>query len=337
MSKQELGGNPRHPNQKRIIDELLKSMRLQNDGLYHQSLAAIDRLRSSVSHKQGDLWAGWGYVLQAKARFHLEDTPGAVECLLRIPGNVLSQSPELAAEHASLEGLILKRSAYLAWKQGQTETARRDTEKAIVAFQRAHDAAFGDTMQLIRSNSLLNKVYAQGLMNAINRESSSANGILVCDAIRAENEIRRWSPPATRNDMTGMTIVADLARAANLTVADVLAFDNSPEAQAMVQSIIGDSEGSWPSLLLSLARTKKYGVRFNAQGLVLGATMLVKPPYHSLLPKLGFSFQIDLLESLLDLQSETQRETTITGRIRAAIQAIDRAAGTRFPGRRVFR
>lgn len=317
--------------------ELSESVRLLEAGRYCQSLALIDRLRKGVPRKSGDMWSGWALLVAAKDKFHLEDETGATECLLAVPRELLNESPDLSAQYHLLDGLIRKRCAYRAWKSEQPHTARKGVAQAIESFRLAHSVAFGDNQQLLRLNARLNELYAEGLAAAIARQSHVANPPLVVETIRTEAEIRKWSAPKLRNDFAGFVIIADLARAANMTITDAASIDPSAEGREGSADVFGTSQSDWPTSLIDLTRLNGSRPSVIAQALVLGATMMLKPRYERLLPILGYPYQVRLLDVLLSLQKEVQRETTLTGQVRDAIRRIDNVAGTRFRGRRVFR
>lgn len=317
--------------------ELSESVKLLADGRYLQSLAVLNRLRNGVPPKSCDSWSGWALLVAAKDKFHLEDDRGATECLLAVPRELLNQSPDLSAQYYLLDGLIRKRCAYRAWKSEQPHTARNGVAQAIESFRLAQSVAFGDNQQLLRLNARLNQFYAEGLAAAIARQSHVANPQLVVETIRTEAEIRKWSAPKLRNDLAGFVIIADLARAANMTITDAASIDPSAEGREGSADVFGTSQSDWPTSLIDLTRLNGSRPSVIAQGLVLGAMMMLKPRYQHLQSTLAYPYQVRLLHVLLSLQKEVQRETTLTGQVRDAIRRIENVAGTRFRGLRVLR
>jgi hypothetical protein len=318
--------------------ELTDSVRLLEEGKYHRSLALVERIRQFWKGSRFiENWTGWSLLIKAKNLFHLDDETAAIECLLLIPKSALNLSPDLCAQFLTTYGLMKRRGAYRAWKSANINLAIQEVGDAIDAFQLAQGVAFGEGGQLLRLNARLNEIYANGLLAAIYGLSVEENPTLILQAIKIEVEIRRWSPSATRDDLTGFAIIADLARGAHLTIEDINNLDESAYSQAAYLRLFGSSPKDWPTEILELSRTfnKKHVAR--ARGLVLGTTLLTQPEYLNRASTLGYLYQINLQDVLISLQGEKQQETTLTRQVRQAISSIDSACDTKFRGRRVFR
>lgn len=318
--------------------ELTESLRLLDEGWYFRALEEIHRLQpDSQTGPFCKTWAALQYLITARARFHLGDDPSAIQCLVAAASTgAVQESLDLAIQHASVDALIKRRRAHRLWKMGKPESARHDAESVVEAFRKAEALAVGDTFKLAGLNAALNRIYSLGLVAAIDCQSNAENPQLLMEAIVIEAEIRDWSPPRLRNDAVGMTIIADLARGADLTVGDAHNLADTNVERLAAQRVLPNPNREWPEALLGVVDVASRAL-VKVQALILGAELVLSERYAGLNPANAYAIQLRLMDVLLALQKESGGETPLTAQIRQTIGRIADKTKTPFPGRRVFR
>lgn len=330
------------PNQRIITTarDLAACEQLILDGKYYAANDKLRRLHQDIKlrHLNGTVWEYQVLIQTAKAKFHLGQTSSAIEILIQIDEQALLGFPDLLVEYANINGLIRLRQATALLLAEKPHSATAKSNEAIRYFQLVEEIATGEALHLQKRNAKLNMLYAQGKIASINGRSKEVNPSLIVAMVENEHSIRQHTPPIKRNDMTGTVMISHMTVPLNLSIDECRELDIRPDYQGACLAVFGSPCGkTWPEHLLGLARDINLKPGAKASGLVLGASMLCKQQYQYLLPKLKFSYQFLLAEASRTLQNETQRETWLVKRIRAAIRQLDEVTGSRpFNDAKVF-
>lgn len=306
-------------------------------GRHFASLATLQRVSPSVAGDDAELWSGWALVKIARNKLHMYQEAEANQCLSGVPAALRRAHPELDSKCFAISALMKKRAAYKLWKEGDEFAASAKLTQAVEDFHLAEVTAAVAEKPLLELNARLNIVYCMGMDSAIRRRSREDNPELVAQAMELEHQIRQWSPPATRDDVTGLAIICDLALGVGLSTADVFDLEMANAKSEARLNVLGGDGHTWPELMLAAVRTSRVRPEVSARGLILGAKALLTSTERDMNTELFSAYAIRMQAALLDIQAESQRETLVTRALRRDLQACAAAAGLRRVGIRMFR
>ena len=316
-----------------IVQDIAECNQLSEAGMHHEVNLRIERLQKDIA-LQGLTRSDRGcrvLLLAAKNKFHLGDISGATECILQAQANkdLIAQSAELACDSAGIYGLILRREAQVLVKAGKPHMALAKNSESLDYFARVESMAMGDVLQLPKLNAMLNTCYTLGQKAMILGKSIDENAALIVEAVKIEHQIRRWTPSAIENNITGLAVNADLARPLGLTIDEVRLLDESDDYSAGCLALFGSptNKHDWPTLILNTARKVYRKPAARAHGLILGGTILCSARYRHLLDSLKSSYQFALHDARLSLQKAIQRETNVTRKMRELSHKLDLLTG----------
>lgn len=313
-------------------------------GAHLQSMNLADRL--ALEHRGDDVATSIALAIHARNRLHVDDNAGAMQCLMQIRSDTRAASAYLDGQCFMVAALLQKRAARTLWKEGKIPEACAALKQSISACEAAEQMGVFACHHLSRLNSRLNRIYAEGLLAAINGESQKENPRLMAEAIVLEQEIRMSTPPNARDDLPGLTIIADLARGAGLSLAASTVISSEEQFEVARRNIFIANLNSWPDLLLEAVRQTDINNRMReipvrpeivARALVLGSRILLDSDSSVVQAGIATAFQVRLIHTLLQIQRETQAERPITHLIRTAIKALDCFSPRPFAGRRSLR
>lgn len=311
---------------------LAKSIESLESGAYDTALAITQQLLTdpAINQRNEGHWLARALVVAARSSFFMEHDDIAKVYLGSIDSEYLSTSPELLAEYLALLGLLGKRQAYRAFKERNVKRAKQDVGDAIMYFERAAPLCVADAQQLLKHNACLNIAYCKGLRAAIDGRSAKDNPGLLADAISSECAIREWSSPRQTDRVTGIVIIADLARGANLSVEETRRIANVPKGFAgdCLRLFGPGGQTSWPDLL-STEATKAISTRPTsaAKALILGGTLLLQPRYRPKLETLSNAYVIDMVDVLARLKVHNPRGNLLMRSVFDVKQRLVEASG----------
>ena len=316
-----------------VPERLVAAVRHYEQGAFRQSLDDLEMLQR-YGPEQYAQFRDQIHILAAKDNFHLGNDQAAYDCLANLGLNASSYSPDVRAEYEIIHGLLVMRKANRLRQSGGVESAYLLCAEANSRFRLAAFLAYISGTKVLHYSASLDRAYAKGLSASLSGQSLVENPKLVGKAIDAEIGLRMWSPPALRNDIGGVNIIADLARGAALSTKDVL--HSVPDEKRVLYATVLKSEHGrlleWPELILGTIR-ENFSWRQKRplavlQGAVLGAKMLLKS-YPELLPTHGRAFQVELLTGALSID-EAGCQTAHRATAIQMIRDIDERRGSVF-------
>lgn len=290
---------------------------------YH--LKAIDILKSASNIP---VYAYTSYmgakinILFARNMLHLQEDFDALSIIQTVPKSLRDTNPQIDADCRSVIGILRRRDAYHTWKAGHDTEALSKAKDAIAEFCHAEDSASMALDGRLKYNAQLNKLYANGLMFAIQKAPRGDYEPLVVKAVIAEDCSRDNMPPNSQDYLTGLTIVADLALGADLGFDQMFSLSFDPKYQKAYRRVLsmGSSQGrSWQEFLLEQTRASISIVSPNiiAKTLLLGTKILFSESSyeHELLKKYAVDlryYSIYLTRSGANPKTRDQLENAIS-------------------------
>lgn len=329
-----------------VWHSLDKCVAMMNEGRYEAATTSLRALLDTTRQRglNHTAWEGRVLLATARAKFQLEDNSGTQACLLGVTQEVLHGSPELYCEYFALRGLLRRRESHGLWKSGDARLAHAHASDAVDCFLATQEMAHGSELQLQRLNARLNELNTRGLLAAIDGISAVRNRELFVDAAITECRIRAWTPAALDNPVTGMTILADLARPLDLDVDGTRELSDAPEFRAACLQLFGPETSAhgqsrgWPDMLLAASRAIDVPPICRARGLILGASLLLEKRHEASIVRLKRSYQYALADARASLRIGYGHETATTDRLRHLIHDLDElTGGPQFPHIAIFR
>jgi hypothetical protein len=316
----------------RITDTLAEGETLLRHGKHFASINTFNRINYSIGFDDARLQA-MKLLGQARNHLHLYEDQKALQCLDSIDKGVLAISKSTSASAYLHYGFVEKRSAYTLWKSGDLDKADKALNMAINCFQASQYEAELGGLDLPKANAKINEIYAKNLQCHINdsevvKEKKRVS--LLIEAVLCEQNIIHYSPPASADHLTGLTVIADMASSIGMAPRDIHVLSEKSEFLSACR-IMFDPKKTWTLHLLEESRLAQPKPVVYAKGLVLAAKLFTKDDaIHC------SSLLMRLLDALLSLQNESQHETIWTHRIRVALQNVSIASGI-LVSRKVFR
>lgn len=303
-------------------------------GAHVASLVRIEDAAKLVNGAWPDSWAMTALLQEARNRFLLGQYDDVRECLARLHdpqgGSVLIQN-----EAMGLQAMMLRRDAHALWKARDVRKAKEVALMAFERFEMARDLAHGAGQRHLELRHELNRLYTNGLIAVMSNTMTQSGPALVLAAILVEAESHQWTPPALADHASGLTIVADLARGAGLSVADVLKLERNERFVSAFRIILSDDfedPPTWAELLLVSCRTQEYRPSSKWKAFELGAMFLLSSP--DVDAELARAYQTRLMDVVLHKEAHTPNKAL---QLRRLIQQLDEFCTTPFKGRRAFR
>jgi tetratricopeptide (TPR) repeat protein len=289
-------------------------------GHHHASnldLTKFERLNTSSVVRLDDARINAEILVKKGRNFiHLGEYENAMRCFDAIDQQVISISKTVAALTFLNTGIIKKRIAYVLWKKGDKESALCELKTSISLFHSAQYEAHIGGLGLIQFNSELNQLYAQNLQSWITGNPRTDSMSLAKKTVVCLYNIHQNSPPIASDDLTGLIILADICAGIKVSPKDLFNVSNDASFQHACKSMF-DINGTWSENLLAHCAGKNNRHDSQAKGLCLGAKLLQENEQ-----ELHARYQILLLDSLLKLQKDTQRESFLTSNLREQIQIL---------------
>lgn len=280
-------------------------------------------------------------VLQARCYQKLGQPKAGMDQLLAANAQVITSDLSLFATYQSVLGLMNRTLAIEARTMGDLSGANMLARWAVAEFRQARELA-DEFQQALAWNNRLNELMTTGLIGAIEGTTASINAALLIEAVIVEAEIRRWSPPALRNDIVGLTVIADLARGIDLPSHEVARLDSGTTFCGAVAKVLGHHVVSWPAQLLNSAREITTPPAAKAKGLILGVAFLEQERYKGLRESLLRGYQVEMWDAFEHLRKFAHGfNTALMTQIMLALKRLDSfaeaCAKPVFQGRRAFR
>lgn len=303
----------------------------------HNAAITVGQRALAKSESNADPLMYWAMADIARNRLRLGNEAGALECIAGIPDEARRSDTALDSECWSIHALVKKRYAHRAWKGMEIEKAEKLLSEARDCFQIANITAhFRD--QSTRLNAALNELYCEGMSAAMRGFSETVNPDLIVKAVSIERIIRENSPPSRRDDVTAMTMIADLALGCRMRPRDVLgSMQLCASDRDSLDVVLGAGESSWVDLIFESIRVSRARPSVVARGLTVAVRTAVQQLEKEQLRSSLLRLALALQTTLLDIQAETQRETGVTGAVREHIRLAVETGGFPFTGRRMLR
>jgi len=223
-------------------------------GEYDEALDILRCTPGGANGEHSEHWTGMVCAAAARNKLHAQDNQGALQFISLISAELRAANPKIDAECHTIVGILRRREAHRLWKAGKKEPALVKVKQAIHAFALARQSAQMALEDRLQHNAELNRLYATGLQFAIEEQPKACYAALVEQAVIAEAASRDSTPPCLRDDLTGLTIIADLACGADIDVRAVPALSHDATYQAALRQIIRSGCGSWAELILGIVR-----------------------------------------------------------------------------------
>ena len=253
-------------------------------GRYDDALGILERNAGAgaAAEKHSAYWMGMVCAAAARNKLRMQDDQGALQYLRLVSPELRDANPKIDAECHTVRGILHRRDAYRDWKAQRQDSAMLKVELAIGAFQLAQASAQMALEDRILHNAALNRLYAYGLRLALLGHKREQYAELVCEAIVAEAASRDSTPPCVRDDLTGLTMIADLARGGGIGLDDVPGLSGDPVFVQAARQIVGCYGTTWAGLILETVREAHPGKTDVVAGaLILGTTLLRTDPHES--------------------------------------------------------
>jgi hypothetical protein len=223
-------------------------------GRYDDALRVLGSTGYGANGEHSDYWMGMVCAAAARNKLHAQDDQGVLQLLNLISAELRAANPKIDTECHTIVGILRRRDAHRHWKMGQTEAALLKVQQAIDAFEVARHSAQMGLEDRLQHNAVLNRLYATGLQFAIQAQPRERYATLLADAIVTEAASRDSTPPHVRDDLTGLTIIVDLACGGGISLRSTSSLSNAPIFQAAVRKIICYDSASWADLILNYVR-----------------------------------------------------------------------------------
>jgi hypothetical protein len=223
-------------------------------------------------------------ILLARNKLHTASDREVRLLIESLPGYLRSKIPEIAAEYHSIKGILLRRSARRMWKTDNKVAAMDTARQSLREFDYAEVAAHNAMNGRLRFNAILNRLYVDGLLKMVMGVPRTEMVPLAVDALVAENNSRRFMNEESRDHLTGLNIVADLAYGAGLSVGMMDDLSSRQEYLNAYRDVLvpryDNSARNWSDLLLRQVRISAENISpdIQAKSLLLGAKILLEDP-----------------------------------------------------------
>lgn len=188
-------------------------------GKFSEALLALETGKIETQNLDSDGWSAKKIARQARIALRLGDDYGARQRLLLISENRRKQDASLDALCLAIEGFLDRHMAIAARQRQEFALAGKFISQAIRKFQNAATAAEFDDDLVQVINNHQNVIYAKGFLAALQSRSVDANPELLVAGIFLEFELIGKTPPDDRSRFPGLTMLADLAWGAKLSLA----------------------------------------------------------------------------------------------------------------------
>lgn len=244
-------------------------------GEFAEAMHLLGHADTEPSAEYPEYWMGIVCIASARNKLHMQDDPGARALLELIPASLRKANPKIDAECQTVVGILQRREAYRLWKSGHTTEAVQQVEEAMRAFSRAEESAQIALEVRLRHNAVLNRLYAQGLLCALQKQSRDHYLSLLTEAMLAEVKSRESTPPHIKDDLSGLIMIADLARGAEIELEQVAFISDKTDFVLACKMINPGRHLLWSALILHQVR-ESHCSRPDAIGraLLLGKKML---------------------------------------------------------------
>ena len=249
-------------------------------GQYDDALGILGRTGYGANGEHSEHWMGMVCAAAARNKLHAQDDQGALQFLSLISAELRAANPKIDAECHTIVGILRRRDAHHHWKTLQKEVALLKVKQAINAFELAQHSGQMALEDRLQHNAVLNRLYATGLQFAIQAQPRERYAILLAEAIVTEVASRDSTPPCVRDDLTGLTIIADLACGGGISLQATSSLSNESTFQTAVRKIIRYDSASWAELILSYVREMGFcKTDVLVRALLLGCKMLQADGY----------------------------------------------------------
>lgn len=285
-------------------------------GQYSEALDVLKGADAALSAEHPEYWLGMVCVASARNKLHMQDDKGAADFLGLISKSLRAANPKIDAECQTVTGILCRRAAHRLWKNGNSEQALPKIHNAVAAFDLAERSAQIALEERLQHNAVLNRLYAQGLLFAVQGKAMNNSGLLV-EAVVAEARSRQSTPPNVKDDLAGLIIVADLAMGAHIALDQVRSLSDKAEFLSSWNIINSNRSTSWPELILNHVRsTSICKPDVLARALLLGIKMLKRADHEADGLLIGYAVQLHICYlSLKDMPLQGG----LAGRVKEAV------------------
>ncbi|RJG05272.1 hypothetical protein D3870_03885 [Noviherbaspirillum cavernae] len=155
-------------------------------------------------------------------------------------------------------------------------------DDAIEAFWHAEYSAQMALEDRLQHNTVLNRLYAEGLKLAIQAQPRAHYTPLLAAAIVAEAASRDSTPPCVRDELSGLIIVIDLACGAGASLDDAARLSEQSAFVKAAGKILRAGCSTWAELILSHVRDMNICKNdVLARAMLLGCKLLREDGYRA--------------------------------------------------------
>jgi hypothetical protein len=255
-------------------------------GHYTEAIKILEgaTVNSSIEHPR--YWEGIVCVMSARNKLHVQDDLGALQFIKAVEDDLRAVNPKIDAECRTVLGILCRREGYRLWKSVNISSALVKANESIKEFELAETAAQMALEERLQHNARLNKLYSEGLILAIQKSPQNEYIPLVVESIIAEAKSRECMAPNTKDHLSGLTIVIDLALGGGVTPDQVFNLSENSRFHWAYRIVIGNGKQSWPEFIFD-----QYNASISiksdvaARALLLGSKILLTEinPDHALL------------------------------------------------------
>lgn len=249
-------------------------------GAYERAVDVLGELEAQSGFPQTEYAIAKKCVLLARNKLHMRDEAGAVQYLTQIPASQIAANPQIEAEHHAVSGLLKRREAYSKWKASDTAAAIATADQAMACFQAAKEKSLLADDSRLHHATTVSALYTACLLLAIRERPADCYLEHVVEAVVAEATSRRHTSEEERNDLTGLTLIADMALGAKVSPGQLVDYMGDGPHRAACRRVLRDWNQSWPQLLLREVQLAPVDANpdFPTRALLLGAKILLDEP-----------------------------------------------------------
>lgn len=248
-------------------------------GHYTEAIKVLEAAKANSDVEHPKYWEGIVCVMSARNKLHAQDDEGALSFVNAVEDELRAVNPKIDAECRTVIGILKRREGYRLWKSGNFSESIAKASESIKELEKAEIAAQMALEERLQYNAVLNKLYSQGLILAIQQSPQEEYIQLVIEAIIAEANSRECMPPNTKDYLSGLTIVVDLALGANVFPEKLFNLSDIPKFHWAYRIVVCDSKLSWPEVIFNQYNASiSIKSDVSARALLLGSKLLLAEP-----------------------------------------------------------